>query len=304
MDKHIHLVVNPAAGKPEPVLNTVNEIFQKAGVRWTVSVTNEYGDAERQTREAIEEGADIIVAYGGDGTVMEVANGLIDSDTPMGILPGGTGNVVSIEVGLPQTLPEAVRVLVDDQAEVQNIDAGLCKSPGWEEPKHFLLRLALGFDAQRIHMTSRELRDRYGRMAYFIGALQAIPAATMVQYTFTLDGEKKEVEGFTCLVENAGNIGIPGLSLAPGVSMSDGLIDVFCINNFNFASLTEALRSITNQPLEAENFWHWQAKEVVLESDPPQPVVGDGEKWSETPVTVSVLPGAIRIIVPPRTNGD
>jgi YegS/Rv2252/BmrU family lipid kinase len=298
MSKHIHVVVNPASGKNEPILNTLNDIFHPAGVTWNVSVTNAYGDAMRQARQAAEGAADIVVAYGGDGTVMEVVNGLMGTNVPMGILPGGTGNVLSIEVGVPQKLAGAAQVLVSEDSSVRQIDVGKCDAATWEESRYFLLRVASGFDAQRINMTSRELRDKYGRMAYFIGALQAVPESKSVRYTFTLDGERKEVEGFTCLVENAGNMGISGVSLASDVSISDGLLDVFCVYNLDFASLSSAAKSITNKPLDPESFRHWQAREVTIASDPPQPVVGDGEKWGETPVTIKVLPGAIGVIAP------
>ena len=91
-------------------------------------------------------------------------------------------------------------------------------------------------------------------------------------------------------------MGIPGVSLASDISISDGLLDVICVYNLDFASLSSAAKSITNQPLDPESFRHWQAREVTIASDPPQPVVGDGEKWGETPVTIEVLPGAISII--------
>jgi YegS/Rv2252/BmrU family lipid kinase len=298
MSKHIHVVVNPASGRNEPILNTLNDIFHPAGVTWNASVTNAYGDASRQARSAAEGGADIVVAYGGDGTVMEVVNGLLGTGVPMGILAGGTGNVLSIEVGIPQTLAKAANVLVSDDSVVRQIDVGKCDAANWEESRYFLLRVASGFDAQRINMTSRELRDKYGRMAYFIGALQAVPESKSVRYIFSLDGERKEVEGFTCLVENAGNMGITGISLASDVSISDGLLDVFCVYNLDFNSLTSTVKSITNKPLDPESFRHWRAQEVTIESDPPQPVVGDGEKWGETPVTIKVLPNAIGVIAP------
>jgi diacylglycerol kinase family enzyme len=147
-------------------------------------------------------------------------------------------------------------------------------------------------------MTGRELRNRFGRMAYFVGALQAIPESTAVQYTFTLDGEQVQVEGFTCLVANAGTMGIEGVSLAPDIAIDDGLLDVISVSNLDFASLSAAVRSITNQPPDPEHFRHWRAQEVTIASDPAQPVVGDGEKWDETPVTIKVLPGAIGVITP------
>ena len=306
MSKHIHIVVNPASGKNEPILNTLNDVFGPAGVSWSVSVTNAYGDAAKQAREAaVSSGsarADIVVAYGGDGTVMEVVNGLLGTGVPMGILPGGTGNVLSIEVGIPQTLAEAAKAIVSEDSVVRQIDVGQCDAADWDESRYFLLRVASGFDAQRINMTGRELRDKFGRMAYFVGALQAIPESTSVQYTFTLDNETVEVEGFTCLVENAGNMGIEGLTLVSGVDIGDGLLDVISVSDLNFSALSAAVKSITDQDPDPEHFRHWQAREVTIASDPPQPIVGDGEKWGKTPVTVKVLPGAIGVVVPARKN--
>lgn len=298
MSKHIHIVANPASGQNEPILNTINDVFHPAGVTWSVSVTNKDGDGTRQARQAVEDGADIVVAYGGDGTVMEVVNGLMGSAVPLGILPGGTGNVLSIEVGVPQTLVQATKLLISEGSTVRRIDAGQCDADGWEESRYFLLRVATGFDAQRINLTDRELRDRFGRMAYFVGALQAIPESTAVQYTFTLDGEQVQVEGFTCLVANAGNMGIEGLSLAPNIDIGDGLLDVISINDLDFNSLSAAIKSITNQEPEPQHFRHWRVREVAITSDPAQPVVGDGEKWGETPVTIKVLPEAIGVIAP------
>jgi len=298
MSKTIHIVINPASGQNEAILNTLNDVFQPAGLTWDVSVTNAHGDAMRQARQAAEAGVDIVGAYGGDGTVMEVVNGLMGTDVPLGILPGGTGNILSVELGIPQTLLEAAELLASEDSLIRPIDVGQCHADGWENPRYFLLRLASGFDAQRINMTGRELRDRFGRMAYFVGALQAIPESTAVQYTFTLDGEQVQVEGFTCLVANAGTMGIEGVSLAPDIAIDDGLLDVISVSNLDFASLSAAVRSITNQPPDPEHFRHWRAQEVTIASDPAQPVVGDGEKWDETPVTIKVLPGAIGVITP------
>jgi YegS/Rv2252/BmrU family lipid kinase len=261
-------------------------------------VTNAYGDAAKQAREAADSGADIVVANGGDGTVMEVVNGLMGTGVPLGILPGGTGNVLSIEVGIPQSLSEAAGLIVSEESIIRQVDVGRCGENDQGDPRYFLLRVATGFDAQRINMTSREMRDKYGKLAYFIAALKAIPESKAVRYTFTLDGEQVETEGFTCLVENAGNMGLQGVSLAPDISISDGLLDVICLNDLDFASLSSTVKSITNQPLEGENFQHWRAAEMTIDSDPPQPVVGDGEKWGNTPVTITVLPGSISVITP------
>ena len=295
MSKRIHVVINPAAGQPEPILHILNSVFRPADVRWDASITHEFGDATRQARQAAEGGADIVVAYGGDGTVMEVANGLVGTEVALGVVPGGTGNVLSIELEIPQTLEEAARLLVSPDAQIRKVDVGQSGE------RSFLLRAYVGFDAQRIQLTTREMRDRYGKLAYLIAALKAIPESKSIRYSLTLDDEEVECEGFTCIVQNAGNMGVRGLSLVPDVSISDGLLDVIVIHGLDPLSLASALGSIADTPLDPERFHHWQAREITIATDSPQAVIGDGEAWGETPITMKVLPGAVHVIGPSET---
>jgi diacylglycerol kinase (ATP) len=290
MAKQVQVIINPGAGQPEPILHILNSVFRPAGVQWDVSITHEFGDATRLARQAAEGGADVVVAYGGDGTVMEVANGLIGMEAALGVLPGGTGNVLSIELDIPQDLEEAARLLVSADAQIRKVDVGQSGE------KSFMLRAYVGFDAQRIQLTTREMRDRFGKIAYLIAALQAIPESKAMRYRLTLDDEEVECEGFTCIVGNAGNMGVRGLSLVPDISISDGLLDVIVIRGLDPLSLASALGSILDTPLDPDGFHHWQAKEITIATDLPQAVIGDGESWGETPITIKVLPGAVRVI--------
>jgi YegS/Rv2252/BmrU family lipid kinase len=296
MSKRIHVVINPAAGQPEPILHILNGVFRPAGANWDVSITHEYGDATRQAREAAEGGADVVVAYGGDGTVMEVVNGLVATKVPLGILPGGTGNVLSVELDIPQTSEAAAQLLVSEEAQIRMVDVGQSGD------KHFLLRAFIGFDARRIELATRDMRDRFGKAAYFIAALKAMPESEAVRYFLTLDGEEAECEGITCIVENAGSMGVRGLSLAPDISISDGLLDVIVIHGLDPLSLASALGSIADKPLDPDSFHHWQAREITIATDPPQAVIGDGESWGETPITMKVLPSAVPVIAPGGTR--
>jgi diacylglycerol kinase (ATP) len=294
MSKRIHVVINPAAGQPEPILHILNNVFRPADVQWDISITHELGDATRQARQAAEDGADIVVAYGGDGTVMEVANGLVGTEVALGVVPGGTGNVLSIELEIPQASEEAAQLLVSPH-KVRKVDVGQSGD------RSFLLRAYVGFDAQRIQLTTREMRDRYGKMAYLIAALKAIPESEAIRFNLTLDDEEVECEGFTCIVQNAGNMGLRGLTLAPGVSIDDGLLDVIVIHGLDPLSLASALGSIVDTPLDPDRFHHWQARDLTIATDSPHAVIGDGESWGETPVTMKALPGAVRVIAPSRT---
>ena len=105
--KRIHIIVNPAAGRDRPMLSVFNSVFQPAQVDWDVSITKTAGDARRLARQAAAAGVEAIAVYGGDGTVMEVASALVDTQTPMIILPGGTGNSVANELGIPRDIAQA-----------------------------------------------------------------------------------------------------------------------------------------------------------------------------------------------------
>jgi diacylglycerol kinase family enzyme len=103
MYKNIHVVINPASGKAEPILSILNQVLHPHDIAWYNSVTHEAGDCTGLVREALERKVDLVAVYGGDGTVMEAANGLMGSEIPLLVLPGGTGNVFSIEIGIPRT---------------------------------------------------------------------------------------------------------------------------------------------------------------------------------------------------------
>jgi diacylglycerol kinase family enzyme len=98
MAKKIHIIINPASGPPQPILNQLNDVFHPAGVEWGVSLTQKSGDATRYARQAITDGAEVVGSYGGDGTVMEVAQAVQGGQVPMAILPGGTANLSATTV--------------------------------------------------------------------------------------------------------------------------------------------------------------------------------------------------------------
>lgn len=298
MYDNIHVVINPAAGKPEPVLAILNQILNPAGITWDNSVTKQAGDGTRFVREAVDRGVDLIAVYGGDGTIMEAVNGLIGSDTPLLVLPGGTGNVFSIELGIPQDLQTAIQLVLDPKIDQHSIDVGRCGE------RYFLLRVGIGFVAEQINLTSREMRDRYGRLAYFMAALQAMPSAESAKYHIQVDGKDMDFEGAMCLIENAGNIGVPGTSLVPDVCIDDGLLDLVVLRGIDLETAISALSSITGRETQFDNLDHHQGREFFVQADPPQMVVVDGEPCGETPVDVQIHPAAVRVLSSRQEEGN
>jgi diacylglycerol kinase (ATP) len=290
MARKIHVIVNPASGQPQPILHTLNSIFHPLGIDWEVFITKQSGDAERYARLAVAAGVDVVAAFGGDGTVMEAARGLFGSETPLAILPGGTANLMSVELGVPKNLAQAAAIAADPKSRVRVVDAGL-----FGGKTYFLLRVSLGFGARKVEIADRDLKDRYGVLAYSIGALKALTQTKLAHYRLTLDGQSYETQGVTCLVDNAGNIGFAGLGLK-SILVDDGLLDVIVVRDARVKSFIAIGAGIGGAKLNPDYIQHWQAREISIEASPLQPVVIDGELAGKTPVNVCVVPGLVRVL--------
>ena len=230
----IPVIINPAAGRRAPVLAELNQVFRGAGVRWSVEITQAEGDGIRLARQLVEQGAEIVAAYGGDGTISEVATGLANTGTALAVIPGGTGNVIAYEFGIPQDLTAAARLAVSEH-EVRLVDLGEVGD------RKFMIRVGVGLEAAAIDRTPRGLKDRFGLLAYGIGSLQALIDSRPMDYRLELDGEIHETQGVICTVANAGAWGWPGLRLSPRIDIEDGLLDVFVFRRVDLKVIAQLI---------------------------------------------------------------
>lgn len=304
--KRVQVIINPAAGQNTPVLSTINDVFQPLNIDWDVSITKQAGDARAQAQAAVQNGVDVVAAYGGDGTVMEVASGLLGSDVPLAILPGGTGNVVSVDLGIPIDLGAACLLAVGEKSRIATIDCGQLKD------QIFLLRLSVGLEAEMVETTSREAKDRYGIFAYLWSAVQNLRQPEVAHFKITLDGQEIETDGITCIVANSGNLGLTGVNLLPTVKIDDGLLDVIVVQQASMTALFEILGSVLGiretQVLDAsaetidmqlqQALHTWQAREITIVTTPPRPIQADGEIIGHGIVQCKVLPHALKVLVP------
>lgn len=308
MTNHIQVIINPAAGNDEPILNTLNTAFAECEVDWDVSITHKAGDAYRLAGQAVKNGADIVAVYGGDGTVTEVASALVDSTVPLAILPGGTANVMSLELGIPTDLLGAARLAGGIERQVEKIDVGQVGS------HTFLLRLGIGFEAAMVEQADRALKDRLGVLAYLWSGMQNLRQPAVAHYQMVLDGKEVESAGFTCAIANSGNMGLSGITLSQAISIRDGLLDIVIIEEASWRALFDlfshvfspqsAAAPLKDADLQSYNqeiqgaLRHWQAKEISLRMDPIQVTQYDGELLSPVhlPLTCHVRPQALHVI--------
>ncbi len=250
-----------------------------------MSLTHQPGDATRAARRAVESGCDLVLGYGGDGTQMEVVNGLMGTDVPLAILPGGTGNAMAFELGIPRDLREAAQ-LVCQSRKTSGLDLARVRD------RVFMLRAYTGPRSEQA--ASREEKDRFGLLAYPLAALRILTSLQPTRYRLVVDNQEWVEEGLMCFVFNAGSAGgIPaGLR---SVSAQDGRLDVFVLDRET--PLTQAVaQSLLDQPPPQLN--HRQGRVITIEAEPPQPLWLDGEASGSTPCTIEALPAAIQVVTP------
>lgn len=291
--RKVWVIINPAAGQDQPILKSLNTAFQEQGLDWEIALTREKGDGRRLAHHAVQSGAELVMVYGGDGTVMECASGMSGSQVPLAILPGGTANVMARELGLPKDLTEAIQLALDPQSRVRRVDMGQI------EENTFLLRTGIGFEAEMVDGADRELKDRLGVLAYGLSALQTLADPPLAHYRLRMDGTEVECEGLACIVANSGNLGVEGIALSPLTDISDGMLDVFLITKTDLPSLVSMAVSVVSGRQDPPALQHWQVQEVLVEAEPHQSVQMDGEIIGQTPVRIKVLPEAVGLIVPP-----
>jgi len=298
MPKKIHIIINPASGQPQAILNQLNDIFHPSGVEWNISITQKSGDATRFAKQAIANGAEVVCSYGGDGTVMEVAQAVKGGNIPMAILPGGTANLMSVELGIPKNLSKAAQLAIDPNSVVRRVDMGQVGN------QFFMLRVGIGIAGEKVKLADRELKDKWGILAYSIAGLKAIETVAVAKYRIVIDGQEIETDGKSCLIDNAGNIGFQGLTASKNLSVDDGLLDVFVVRDSSVGSLITAGRQVLGHESTSDALRHWQGREILVECDPPQTVQGDGEIWPDTPVSATVLPSVLPILTLPGQSQE
>jgi diacylglycerol kinase (ATP) len=289
--KRVYVVINPAAGQDRPVLAILNRAFRAAELDWDIGITKVDGDAGRLALAAAEAGYDIVAALGGDGTVMDVAGSLAGTETPLAILPGGTANVMSVELGVPNDLALATELLTGEH-QVRAIDVGRLNN------RKFLLRVGMGLEASMVEGAERELKDRVGVLAYGVSAVQALREPMVSHYQIVLDGDIVEAQGVTCFIANVGSLGQGQFTLSPDIAVDDGLLDVVVLERADFASLLSVASSVLRGIPAEQGLLHWQAREITVIADPPQPIQVDGEIMEPGPISARIDPSALKVIVP------
>src|SRR5215510_13353887 len=205
----IFVVLNPVAGSGTAD-NVKQALARHFGGPITLDIHETTGEGQvvEIVRAAVERGYSVVAAAGGDGTVSDVAEGLIGSKTPLGIIPVGTANVFAHELGLPLNLDGACELLARGHATT-SVDAMRVGE------KFFVLQIGIGIDALMIRDTERQHKRRFGRAAYLWTAFTRLIGYQPLRFTISVDGKRSRPHASQVLIANGGVLGVPPFRWGP-----------------------------------------------------------------------------------------
>lgn len=291
----IFIVHNPVAGTsdPEEVRSKIENHLNSSGNKYQIYKTSGQENVREIVKKALQEGFQVVWAAGGDGTVAAVANGLVNENVSMGIIPIGTGNALAKELNIPLEVNAACDLLVGAhktrELDVLKVD-----------DEYFVLAVSAGISAFTMAKTAREQKRRLGQLAYLLNGMRTILANSIWPFKVTIDGQTVVIRASEVVAANAGIIGYKPIRWGDQVQPDDGKADLCYVKVDSPAKLfpmlmntllnrQERLREITCRP--AKSFIEIQGRRTI-------PVQGDGEDIGHTPVRIEVVANSLPVIVP------
>jgi YegS/Rv2252/BmrU family lipid kinase len=297
MDK-LFVILNPAA-RGEKSRRVQRFLEAKAGPSVTLIPTQRAGEAQSLAARAVTQGYKVIVAAGGDGTINEVINGIGTSGAALGVLPLGTVNVFAQELRIPRKLESAWGVIRGGRT--RTIDLARAQANG--STRYFVQLAGVGFDAHAVRTASWDLKKRIGPLSYVWAGLKAL-SKPHPPVEVSVNGSGPLGRGVAVLVGNGRFYG-GRFALFPRARMDDGLLDI-CV--FETVGYWDVLRYgqgiLRGAHIDLGGVKYFQAESLVCRAPAPTPFELDGEDAGDAPVTFSVVPRALQVVVPKSDEGD
>ena len=297
MNEKITLIVNPISGgrkDKKELLKFVSDYFSKNGNRVTLKTTSRRGEATEFAQQSVRELDDLVVVIGGDGTINEVASGLVGSEVAMGIIPLGSGNGLARTLKIPLNVEKACKLIAE--GDRVKIDTGKAND------RFFVLVAGVGFDA----VVGKRFDEHHkrGPISYFYIGTKEFFLYKTDRVKISFDDHSLEVEPFLIAVANGQQYGNNAI-IAPDAKLNDGLLDITIIHNISLFQLMRALPKVFSGRLKhypKADFY--QTKSVRIQREAPDILNIDGEPVDEKPVIeISILPKSLKIIAPRNSPG-
>lgn len=293
----VKVILNPYANRwnARERQPQVEAALQAAGVDYDLLVTAEPEDGIRLARTAVEEGATAVVAAGGDGTINEVINGVLQAagdgpTVPFGIVPVGTANDFCRMAGLPLDLNESAQVIA--AGKTRQIDAGTVNE------RFFINNSAVAMEPM-VTIENIRMKRLSGEVRYAVALVKAIIKLKAWQMDIQWDGGSYKGPAYLLSVCNSPRTG--GFTMAPGAEIDDGEFDIVFAPEVSKATVLNVLVKLTQgRHIEHPKVTFARTTQLTLTSEPGTPVHADGEVFTEstTAVRYGILPGKVTLLSP------
>jgi diacylglycerol kinase family enzyme/membrane-associated phospholipid phosphatase len=303
------IVHHPAAPRltTESLRETADRVLGERGLRHRMVALPDSRDGarvvQRQIARAIREGCTRIVAAGGDGTVGLVAQCLARRRkrapaVSLAIVPAGTTNLLARELGIPLD-PEKAIAIAAEAARAIAIDAILVNR------RYVFTQVGVGPDALMIRETTRERQAKIGRLAYLLAFAKRAPRFRPRWFTIRFDGQLVRERAWQLIAANAGSVGSPPFTWGRRIDPSDGIIDLCVFRVESPGDFGKVLwRLLTNSHRQNDQSKLYRIRDcAVIDTTRSVLVQGDGEIVGRTPVTLRVVPAALRVLVARAVEG-
>jgi diacylglycerol kinase (ATP) len=285
------LIVNPAARRGDASLRSATRAFVALQVSCDVVITRTRGHAA-EVAIANAPDYDAIFALGGDGTAVEVIDALAPDGPPVGVLPGGTGNLLARALGIPMSVSRAVRMLV--HGDEVRFDLGRLG-----DGTRFAIGAGVGIDASMIAGTSQRWKRRAGVLAYVVAGATHVMRRRRFMARVTVDGIVLNRQAAVVLVANFGVLLNGLVTLGGGIRHDDGKLDVCIFDPVSVIDVARLARKLMFRDFSPDRaMTYMQGAHIQVETEPSLPVQADGELMGATPFVATVEPLAARLLVP------
>lgn len=285
------LIVNPAARRGDSSVHSATSAFATMRVQCDVVITRSKGHAG-DVAAANAADYDAIFALGGDGTAVEIIGALAPDGPPVGVLPGGTGNLLARALGIPMGISRAVKALV--RGDEFRFDLGRLG-----DGTRFAIGAGVGIDASMIAGTSQAWKRRVGVLAYVVAGATHVLRRRRFTTRVTVDGVTLTRQASAVLVANFGVLLSGLVALGDGIRHDDGKLDVCIFDPVSVIDASRIARKLMFRDFSTDPaMTYLQGRHVLVETDPALPAQADGELMGNTPFVATVEPLAARLLVP------
>ena len=296
MDKrHILFIVNPISGvkKKTSVLKQIEKGIDATLFTYEIVLTEYAGHAAELAKKAAEEGVDIVVAVGGDGTVNEVARSLVHSNSALGIIPRGSGNGLARHLQIPMDVKKALKII--NQASIQCLDYGKING------QPFFCTCGVGFDAF-VSLKFAESGKR-GPLSYVENTLREGLRYQPDTYTIETENGVTKHKAFLVACANASQYG-NNVYIAPNASMSDGLMDIIIMEAFNTIESPQIILQLLNKTIDTNSHVKTiQAKKVRITRSTNGVAHCDGDFFmTGDTIDVELIQKSFNVVVNPQAR--